>query len=404
MAACLLRQHGRRPRRKLKPGGSAAGSTRLPASPLPRSRLPATAVVPSPGQAAYAAAKAGLRAYFHSLSSELSGALIESEGAGGRVLRRGCLQPGGWAGLQAAEDCAGGALLARRARQLTAALTLLTDRGVGATVCCPGPLATGGDGKPRLVYGPEGLITQVGGGGEAVRRLPMGLCVYVSVTGLSVCRWGLVRRVSSSVGALMCGTQRSGHTAASPCWALLGNPAHLASVPGPQPRAGGHGHEQQAREHGARGGAHRARGLPPPGCARAHSWAAWGAEHQMPAPPAPAWPCLCWCAAALAAHRLRAAQADPAPHLAPHPACPLLPAHPARLRRCTADEAWIAYHPVLLLGYLMQYLPWAGMRVLRRVGPPRVAALREGRSGYDAGALLRGRGDPASASAASISQ
>lgn len=64
-----------------------------------------------------------------------------------------------------------------------------------------------------------------------------------------------------------------------------------------------------------------------------------------------------------------------------------------------ADECWIAYHPVLLLGYLMQYAPWLGMRVLKRVGPPRVAALREGRSGYDTGTLLR-----SGASAASISQ
>jgi hypothetical protein len=40
-------------------------------------------------------------------------------------------------------------------------------RNVGATVCCPGPLATGTDGKPRVVYGPGGLITQVGREGEA---------------------------------------------------------------------------------------------------------------------------------------------------------------------------------------------------------------------------------------------
>lgn len=37
-------------------------------------------------------------------------------------------------------------------------------RGVGATICCPGPLATGGDGKPRLVYGPRGLIQQAATG------------------------------------------------------------------------------------------------------------------------------------------------------------------------------------------------------------------------------------------------
>lgn len=70
--------------------------------------MPFAAVVPSPGQSVYSAAKAGLRAYFQSMATELS------------------------------------------------------ERGLGATVCCPGPLATGGDGKPRMVYGPDGLISQVG--------------------------------------------------------------------------------------------------------------------------------------------------------------------------------------------------------------------------------------------------
>ena len=37
-------------------------------------------------------------------------------------------------------------------------------RGVGATVCCPGPLATGLDGKPRVVYGASGLIMQANTG------------------------------------------------------------------------------------------------------------------------------------------------------------------------------------------------------------------------------------------------
>lgn len=59
----------------------------------------------------YAAAKAGLRAYFQSMATELS------------------------------------------------------DRGVAATVCCPGPLATGGGGKPRMVYGPTGLTLQASSGG-----------------------------------------------------------------------------------------------------------------------------------------------------------------------------------------------------------------------------------------------
>ena len=45
-------------------------------------------------------------------------------------------------------------------------LTAAVCRGVGATVCCPGPLATGLDGKPRVVYGPGGLITQVRTGVE----------------------------------------------------------------------------------------------------------------------------------------------------------------------------------------------------------------------------------------------
>lgn len=78
---------------------------------------PAAAVVPSPGQSVYAAAKSGLRAYFASMTTELC------------------------------------------------------DAGVGATVCCPGPLLTGLEGKPRLVYGPRGLITQArrGRGGTCAR-------------------------------------------------------------------------------------------------------------------------------------------------------------------------------------------------------------------------------------------
>lgn len=44
---------------------------------------------------------------------------------------------------------------------------------------------------------------------------------------------------------------------------------------------------------------------------------------------------------------------------------------------------------MLLLGYLMQYAPSLGLAALKRVGPSRVQALREGRSGYDTGALLK---------------
>lgn len=46
------------------------------------------------------------------------------------------------------------------------------------------------------------------------------------------------------------------------------------------------------------------------------------------------------------------------------------------------QEAWIAKHPVLLMGYLQQYLPQVAQAVLRKVGPKRARALREGKSGY----------------------
>ena len=66
------------------------------------------------------------------------------------------------------------------------------------------------------------------------------------------------------------------------------------------------------------------------------------------------------------------------------------------------DECWIAFHPVLLLGYLMQYAPWLGMLVLKRVGAARAQALRAGGSGYDVGGLLKSasRGQVAAAGSA----
>ena len=55
------------------------------------------------------------------------------------------------------------------------------------------------------------------------------------------------------------------------------------------------------------------------------------------------------------------------------------------------DECWIAFHPVLLMGYLMQYVPTLGMAVLKRIGPGRVSQLRDGSgSGYDVRAMLSG--------------
>lgn len=46
------------------------------------------------------------------------------------------------------------------------------------------------------------------------------------------------------------------------------------------------------------------------------------------------------------------------------------------------QEAWIAKHPVLLMGYLQQYVPAAAEVVLKKIGPKRARALREGKSGY----------------------
>lgn len=92
------------------------------------------AVVPSPGQSVYCAAKSGLRSYFKTLSCEMS------------------------------------------------------TKGIGATICCPGPLdtstqitrATEGEGegittdtrKPRMVYGADGLIAQHVSEKSSKKRLP----------------------------------------------------------------------------------------------------------------------------------------------------------------------------------------------------------------------------------------
>ena len=54
------------------------------------------------------------------------------------------------------------------------------------------------------------------------------------------------------------------------------------------------------------------------------------------------------------------------------------------------DEVWIAFHPVLLIGYIMQYLPVFGMKVMKKIGPGRVVQLRDGSgSGYDVAKMLK---------------
>jgi len=47
------------------------------------------------------------------------------------------------------------------------------------------------------------------------------------------------------------------------------------------------------------------------------------------------------------------------------------------------DEAWISRHPVLAAGYVFQLLPRLGWKVLKKIGPSRARAMKEGRSGYD---------------------
>ncbi|KAL0036520.1 hypothetical protein WJX77_011154 [Trebouxia sp. C0004] len=52
------------------------------------------------------------------------------------------------------------------------------------------------------------------------------------------------------------------------------------------------------------------------------------------------------------------------------------------------DECWIARHPVLLMGYLMQYFPSLGIAVMKKIGPGRAAQMKGGSSGYDVKSML----------------
>lgn len=85
-----------------------------------------SAVVPSPGQAIYAATKSGLKAYFESVAAELGGG---------------------------------------------------KNGAVKVTVCCPGPIQTGSEATPRMVYGPRGLVQKhsTTGTGLSSKRLPAAL-------------------------------------------------------------------------------------------------------------------------------------------------------------------------------------------------------------------------------------
>ncbi|EIE23214.1 NAD(P)-binding protein [Coccomyxa subellipsoidea C-169] len=64
----------------------------------------------------------------------------------------------------------------------------------------------------------------------------------------------------------------------------------------------------------------------------------------------------------------------------------------ARAAYNRADVAWIARHPVLLLGYLCQYWPTLGIWIMKKIGPLRAAQLKSGGSGYDIKSMLFGTG------------
>eukprot|EP00873_Tetraselmis_striata_P015946 jgi/Tetstr1/436210/TSEL_025055.t1 len=53
-------------------------------------------------------------------------------------------------------------------------------------------------------------------------------------------------------------------------------------------------------------------------------------------------------------------------------------------------EVWVAKHPVLALAYVFRFLPALGWMVLRKVGPKRARAVRDGKSGYDVQGLVGG--------------
>jgi dehydrogenase/reductase SDR family protein 7 len=52
-------------------------------------------------------------------------------------------------------------------------------------------------------------------------------------------------------------------------------------------------------------------------------------------------------------------------------------------------EAWVSYQPILLLLYVMQYLPALAFYVVNKVGPKRVKSYSEGSSVYSMGLLFK---------------
>ncbi|EFJ41781.1 hypothetical protein VOLCADRAFT_83968 [Volvox carteri f. nagariensis] len=52
------------------------------------------------------------------------------------------------------------------------------------------------------------------------------------------------------------------------------------------------------------------------------------------------------------------------------------------------DEAWIAQHPVLAMGYIFQLVPRLGWLLLKMIGPKRARLIKDGKSGYNVGKLI----------------
>lgn len=53
------------------------------------------------------------------------------------------------------------------------------------------------------------------------------------------------------------------------------------------------------------------------------------------------------------------------------------------------DECWIAHHPVLMLGYLSQYMSFVASMILKKIGPGRARAMRDGKGGYDVREMMK---------------
>lgn len=253
--------------------------------------------VPSPGQAVYAACKQALFGYFSSLATEVAATRV------------------------------------------------------GVTICCPGPMATGSDATPRVIFGATGRIVHNNTGVSSSRMDPGKAALYIAAAaleGLDEC-W-IARHPVLAIGAAVIRAQRQtpskggGQQRGMACRGLLQTVA--------------------ASSH-----------LPPlcrPACSGLLSLAA-GSRVSV----ADAVRCRGCCALPPAAslHWGR---------------FPLMPA--CNMLCCGAASA--------CAGYIVQMVPRLGWYIMKRIGPKRAKAVNEGRSGYDVGAILKTSPGQAAASAA----